>query len=492
MVTFGNLTSGLMQLLDISVLGFTVLGVLVGIIFGAAPGLTATTAIAMFTPMTFKMPMATSFGFLLGIYCGGYYAGSIPAILIRTPGAPGNAATCMDGYPMCEKGQAGKALSLSVVSSCIGGIFSALMLFLFAPLISSFALKFGAPEYFAISIMGMSCIASVSGKDILKGITGAVIGIAISMIGMDSVSGISRFTFGNVQMMGGIALIPGLIGFFALTEVFNKAEKIGIESIGKIVDFKFYKPRFKEYWQSKGILLKSSIIGTIIGAIPGTGPTIAAWMAYNEAKRTSKHPEEFGHGSSEGIIACESSNNAVTGGALIPLMTLGIPGDSVTAILLGALMIQGLTPGPMLLVENFSLLSFFLWILILANIALLAFGLLGTKFFPYILSVPSKILVPFVMVLCVLGTYASGNSFFDVKAVIILGILGYVLLKLGFSMPPLVLGFLLGPIVETNFQRAMIGSNMNPLVFVQSPLSIGILVLTAFITIFMYRRQKKS
>jgi len=278
---FQNLIAGLVQLGDVSVLMFVVIGVLVGIIFGAAPGLTATTAIAMFTPMTFKMPINTSFAFLLGIYCGGYYAGSIPAILIRTPGAPGNAATCIDGYPMCEKGEAGKALTLSVVSSCIGGIFSALMLFLFAPIISKFALKFGAPEYFAVSIMGMTCIASVSGKDILKGIVGALIGISISMIGMDSISGISRFTFGNLQMMAGISLIPALIGFFALTEVFSKAEKIGNDPIGKITNFKFHKPKFVEYWENKWLLLESSLIGTIIGAIPGTGPTIAAWMAYN-------------------------------------------------------------------------------------------------------------------------------------------------------------------------------------------------------------------
>lgn len=481
-----------MQIMDLSVLAFAFMGVVVGILFGAAPGLTATTAIALFTPMTFKMPINDSFAFLLAIYCGGYYAGSIPAILIKTPGAPGNAATVIEGYPMAEKGQAGKALSLSAGSSFIGGILSAFTLFLLAPFITEFALKFGSPEYFAVCMMGLACIASVSGKDLIKGVTGAIIGILISSIGMDSISGISRFTFGNIQMMGGVALIPALIGFFALTEVFSKTEGIGRDSVKKITEITNFIPRFMDYWPYRWTIIKSSIIGIIIGAIPGTGPTIASWMSYNEAKRTSKNPELFGTGSPEGVIACEVSNNAVTGGALIPLMTLGLPGDSVTAILLGALMIQGLSPGPMLLVEHFDLLSFFLWVLIVSNTALLILGLIGSRYAPYILKVPMQILVPFIMVFCVAGTFAVNNSYFDVKAAIILGILGFILSKFHFSMPPLVLGFLLGPLIELNFQRAMISSQMNPLVFVQSPLSIVIWAMTIFFTVFMYRRQKSS
>jgi len=487
-----NFTSGFIQVLDPSVLLFCVLGVIVGIIFGAVPGLTATTGVAMFTPMTFGMPMSSSFAFLLGIYCGGYYAGSIPAVLIRTPGSPGNAATCLDGYPMCKKGQAGRALSLSVTASCIGGIFSAMCLFFFAPIISNMALKFGPAEYFAIALMGMTCIASVSGKDLIKGVIGALIGINISMIGMDSISGVSRFTFGHVRMMSGVSLVPALIGLFALTEVLSKTEKIGQDDIRNIDSFNFHLPNFKEYWSIRWALFKSCVIGTVIGAIPGTGPTIAAWMAYNEAKRSSKNPEEYGHGSAEGIVACESSTNATTGGALIPLLTLGIPGDSVTAVLLGALMIQGLTPGPMMLRENFGILSFFLWILIIANFIMLFLGLFGSKFFPYILAVPSKILFPFVIVLCMLGSFSSANSFFDLKAVVVIGVLGYVLLKLGFTMPPLVLGFILGPIIESSFQRAMIGSNQNPLIFISSPLSIGIYSFTIVITAMMYLRQKRD
>ncbi|MDR2005718.1 MAG: tripartite tricarboxylate transporter permease [Acidaminococcales bacterium] len=484
-----NVIQGFGQMANPGILAFCVAGALIGVVFGAIPGLTATTAIAMFTPMTFKMSLETSFAFLLGIYCGGYYAGSIPAILIRTPGAPGNAATCLDGYPMCEQGKAGKALSLSVVSSCIGGLFSSLMLFLFAPLVSSMALRFGAPEYFAVALMGMTCIISVSSKDLVKGVAGALIGVVISMIGMDSISGMPRFTFGSVRMMAGVSLIPALIGFFALTEVFGKTEEIGRNKKMNVIDLSFHRPVFMEYWAVKWNLFKACVIGTVIGAIPGTGPTIASWLAYNEAKRTSKNPEQFGKGSSEGIIACEASNNAVTGGALIPLLTLGIPGDSVTAILLGALMLQGLTPGPMMLMENFGILAFFLAVLFVSNIVMLIAGLFGSKFFPYILAVPSKILIPFVMVFCLVGTYASSGSFFDLKAVVAIGILGFALQKMKFTMPPLVLGFLLGPILENNFQRAMLASNNNPLVFVQSPLSVGILLLTAILTVVLYRRQ---
>lgn len=483
--------SSFMDVLNFDCLLWIALGTLIGIVFGAAPGLTATTAVALFTPITFYMPLNISLSFLMGMYCGGFYAGSIPAILINTPGAPGNAATVMDGYPMAKNGQAGRALSVSVTSSYIGGTLSAFALLVFAPIIAKIALKFGAPEYFAVAVLGLVCIAGVSGRSIVKGIAGATIGMFLSTIGMDPIDGLPRFTLDSVYLMGGIALIPALVGLFAITEVLSKVDKMDDENNKVITQISGIMPHFSEYWHNKWLILKSSIIGILVGAVPGTGPTIASWMAYNEAKRSAKDPEKYGTGIPEGVMATEASNNAVTGGALIPLLTLGVPGDTVTAVLLGALMIQGLTPGPMLLTEHYDLVAFLLWILIFANIVMLLMGLLSSKFAPYILKIPVKILMPIVCVLCITGGYAANNSFFDAAMVIVIGLGGYILMSFGFPVAPVVLGLILGPIIEPNMRMALIGSGLNPFVFISTPLSAGLLVL-AFVLVWVMNRRGRG
>lgn len=461
LTTFQAIPGAFLEVCSPEIICWIFLGVILGIIFGAAPGLTATTAVALFTPVTFYMPFDTSLGLLMGIYCGGFYAGSIPAILIKTPGAPGNAATVLDGYPMAQQGRAGAALTYSIVASWIGGTISAFALLIFAPLIGMIALKFGAPEYFAIAVLGLVCISGVSGESMIKGIAAAIFGMLLGAVGMDPIWGITRFTFDNVYLMGGVALIPALVGLFAVTEVLMKAEHCDQNSKGEIAQVKYTPPQWKEYWQYKWLLLKSTVIGIIIGAIPGTGPTIASWISYNEAKRTSKHPEKLGTGVAEGILASESSNNAVTGGALIPLLTLGVPGDTVTAVLLGALMIQGVTPGPTLITEKFDVIAIFLWLLIIANIFMLIIGLIGCRFFPYILRMSVPVLLPIVTVLCVTGGYAVNNSFFDVYMLMFIGIFGMVIAKFGFPIPPIVLGMILGPIIEPNFRRALMASGGN-------------------------------
>lgn len=486
-----TVVSSFMDVLNFDCLLWIALGTLIGIVFGAAPGLTATTAVALFTPITFYMPLNISLSFLMGMYCGGFYAGSIPAILINTPGAPGNAATVMDGYPMAKNGQAGRALSVSVTSSYIGGTLSAFALLVFAPIIAKIALKFGAPEYFAVAVLGLVCIAGVSGKSIVKGIAGATIGMFLSTIGMDPIDGLPRFTLDSVYLMGGIALIPALVGLFAITEVLSKVDKMDDENNKVITQISGIMPHFSEYWHNKWLILKSSIIGILVGAVPGTGPTIASWMAYNEAKRSAKDPEKYGTGIPEGVMATEASNNAVTGGALIPLLTLGVPGDTVTAVLLGALMIQGLTPGPMLLTEHYDLVAFLLWILIFANIVMLLMGLLSSKFAPYILKIPVKILMPIVCVLCITGGYAANNSFFDAAMVIVIGLGGYILMSFGFPVAPVVLGLILGPIIEPNMRMALIGSGLNPFVFISTPLSAGLLVL-AFVLVWVMNRRGRG
>jgi putative tricarboxylic transport membrane protein len=493
---FSAISSSLMQMFDIQVLGWLFLGVLVGIIFGAIPGLTATTAIALFTPMTFGLNFNSAFSFLLAIFCGGLYAGSIPAILIKTPGAPGNAATILDGYPMARSGRAGEALFHSVFSSWIGGTFSALALLFFAPAIAKLALQFGPQEYFSVSLFGLSCIAGLSGKSLAKGIAGGVLGMLFGTVGLDPIDGMSRFTFGQVNLLRGIEIVPALVGLFAVTEVLLKANTIGKEEIVnipqislKLVNILSY---IRLYWHKKILVFKSAVIGTIVGAIPGTGASTASWISYNEARRTTKHPEEFGNGSVDGLISSETANNAISGGSLIPLLTLGIPGDTATAVLLGALTIQGLIPGPMMLVEHFDILALMLWMLMLGNLFMLIFGVWGSKYFPKILSIPQQILMPIILVLCVTGSYAVANSFFDVQIALILGILGFIMVKYEFPLAPLVLGLILGPIMEPNFRRALVANQMNPMIFITSPISLFFLLLTLFTAVMVYRRAKKS
>jgi putative tricarboxylic transport membrane protein len=395
----------------------------------------------------------------------------------------------MDGYPMAKKGQASKALGYSIISSWLGGTISALALLIFAPLIAAIALKFGAPEYFSVAIMGLVCIAGVSGKSIVKGVAGTAIGMFLGSIGMDPIDGLPRFTLGNLNLMGGVSLIPALVGLFAITEVLTTVERAGFNVQDKIIiQSKSVVTSFKDYWQYKAILFKSIVIGIIIGAIPGTGPTIASWISYNEAKRTSRHPNEFGTGIPEGIIASESSNNAVTGGALIPLLTLGVPGDTVTAVLLGAFLIQGLTPGPMLLVERYDIVAILLWTLLFSNAVMLAAGLLCSKYFPLILKIPTKILMPIVSVLCITGGYAVNNSYFDAGMVVIIGFGGYLMLKLGFPMAPIVLGLILGPIIEPNMRRALLGYDSDPTVFFSTPISAGLLISSFMLVYIMNKR----
>lgn len=493
-MSLSSILTGLTTVIAPQCLLWLILGVLIGIIFGAIPGLTAATGVAVFTPITFGMDFAPAFGFLLGLYCGGYYGGSIPAILIHTPGAPGNVATALDGYPMARSGQAGRALSYSVTSSWLGGTFSAFCLLIFANIVARFALQFGAQEYFSVALIGLSCIVGVSGDSMLKGIISGCMGMLLACIGVDPMDGVLRYTFGVSSMMKGVATVPALVGLFALSEAFGKAETTTSTEEGIAGRITGVMPHFKEYWKNKILLLKSAVIGTVIGAIPGTGPTIAAWLSYSEAKRCSKRSEEFGNGSVEGIMACECSNNAVTGGAIIPMVTLGIPGDPVTAILLSALMIQGLTPGPTLITKNPELIATILWILVIGNFVMLLFGLGGAKLFPKLLSIPPKILFPVVMVMCVVGSFAVNNSSFDMWISFGLGIFGYVMIKFGFPVAPMVLGIILGPIMEPNFRRALISSKMDYSTFFTRPLSCVFIILAFTLTFIMYRRthSKKS
>lgn len=458
-----------------------VLGTLAGIIIGALPGLTVNMGIALLLPLTFSFQDMQGILMLLGVYCGAIYGGSISAILINTPGTPASAATIIDGYPMATKlGQPGRALGLSTMASTFGGLFSAVALVIFSPMLAKVAVGLSAPEYFALAVFGISIITSVSSKSIIKGLIGGAIGLLIAVIGLDPMTSQMRFTYGSVYLMGGISFVPVLVGLFAFSQGLQSLEDSFKEQHQK-VDVKLDRilPTMKDFKRVLPTLIRSSVIGTIIGVIPGTGGDIASFISYAEAKRWSKHKEEFGNGSPEGIAAPESGNNAVSGGAMVPLLSLGIPGDGATAIMMGAFMVQGLSLGPLLFKEHPVEVKTIFVGLFVANILMCIFGFGGMKLFVKVLNVPKTVLVPLILVLCVVGAYSVNKSMVDVFVMIGFGLLGYVLLKLDFSMSPIVIGIILGPMAETNFRRALIISNGDASVFYTRPVTLSFLIIAA-------------
>jgi putative tricarboxylic transport membrane protein len=415
--------------------------------------------------------------FLLGLYCGGIYGGSITAILIKTPGTPASAATVFDGYPLMEKGHAGKALDIALVASTVGGIFSALILLFLAPQIARYAIKFGSAERFMLAMFGLSIIATISGKQLFKGLIAASLGLFCTCIGLDPIEGLPRFTFGTDYFLSGINIIPALIGLFAISEIMNKVYVGDVEKQGKI-DFKNERMTWKEFKSTFVDMIKGSAIGTIIGAIPGTGATIASFLSYMEARRVSKNPEEFGKGSIHGIAASEAGNNGVTGATLIPLLTLGIPGDTVTAVMLGALMMQGLTPGPQLFITQGKLMYTLMIGLIFVNIFMLLQGKLFIKGFANIAIVPTTLLSPILVVLCVVGGFSVNNMIYDVFIMLVFAVIGFIILKMNIPLVPIILGIILGTMAEENLRKALILSKGSYLVFIQKPISLLFLIFT--------------
>lgn len=481
LIGFDALAAGASAVFELEILAWILVGVLLGFVFGASPGLTATTGVAIATPLTFGASFESAMALLLGIYSAGYFAGSIPAILINTPGSPGNAATALDGYRMARAGKADLAVSLAIAASVVGGIISIIVLMVAAPNLASFALKFTSIEYFALGLFGLVCVASVSGESIVKGVLGAAIGMLLSTVGIDEVGGMTRFTFGIAEFQGGIPLIPALIAFFAVSEMLMQATSSGVKDAlpaqARSPVSRLPRLLFGHRW----LLAKSSLIGTFIGILPGTGPTIASWIAYGQVggERDETAQRE---GSEKGLVAAESANNAVTGGALVPLLTLGIPGDTVTAVLIGALLIQGIDPGPFFIFEHADLFAQILLILLVAALMTLVLGLGVRSVFPMILRIPARILLPIIAVLCVTGSFAVSHAPFEVGIVAILGTLGYVLSRFGFSMAPIVIGLVLGPIIEVNLRNGLIANDMNFAVFVTRPIS-AVLLLAMIVTV---------
>ncbi|WP_370221701.1 tripartite tricarboxylate transporter permease [Cytobacillus sp.] len=476
----------LTQVFDFQTLTLVFAGVFLGVVFSAIPGLTATMGIALLIPYTFSLPQVPAISMLLGIYIGGMYGGSITAILIRTPGTPSAAATLLDGYPMAAKGQAGKALNYATIGSFVGGIISCFILILIAPQLAAFGLKFGPAEFFALAVFGLSIVGTISGKNVVKGLIVVGVGLLIATVGMDPIGGVARFTFGSINLTSGVSFIPALIGLFAVSQVIKEIEEKVTANTKKKIKYQRERVSLREtfsYWKE---FLRASAIGTFIGIIPGTGTSIATFLSYNESKRFAK-PErrkEYGKGIPEGVIATETSNNAVTGGALIPLLTLGIPGDVVTAVILGGLLIQGVTPGPLLFQNNGPLVYSLFITLIIANVFMLLIGLFAVRFVGKIVDVPKNVLLPIVVTLCFIGSYSLSNNLFDVWVALAFGVIGYLLEKFNYPLPPLILGIILGPIIESNLRRTIIESSGDLSVFFTRPIS-GVFLTIALVS-FLY------
>jgi len=471
----------LSALMDPAVLFSITAGTIVGIIVGAMPGLTATMAVALLIPVTFGMPPLVGLALMGGVYSGGMYGGAISSILLSTPGTPAAAATAFDGYPMTKQGKGGTALTVATWASFWGGIFSTVALLLMAPALAKFSLRFGPPEYFVLAIMGLSSIVTLTKGSMVKGLMSGFLGLVLATIGMDPISGYMRFTFNVVDLYDGIPFMPALIGLFSVSQILDlTAETHIVEDLSDTI------ASIKRSKLPKGLgptITKGSIIGTIVGMLPGAGATIAAFISYNFAKQSSKDSDTFGKGNPKGVAASESANNGCVGGSLIPLLTLGIPGNSVAAALMGGLLIQGLIPGPELFSKYGAMTYGFIISLFIANIIFLVLGLYLAPYFAKVTSTPNALLIPGIAILSVIGSYAINNNMFDVWLMIGFGICGYFLEKGGFSTGALVLGLILGPIVELGFGQALIMSAGSPMIFFERPLCILLWVITLLLMI---------
>lgn len=470
--------AALVDLLSPTMLFLVFSGTFVGIVVGALPGLSATLGVAILLPVTYYLSAAEGMVLLLGIYTGGIYGGSIAAVLLNIPGCPASLMTTLDGYPMAQRGEGGRGIGIATVSSFVGGTVGILALIFTSPFLASTALRFGPCEYASLALFGLSAIVVVVTKSIVKGFIGVCVGLLLATVGMDPMVSVPRFTYGSIELLGGVNYIPVVIGLFGLCEVIAQAvTQEHRNTVRQVVKRVF--PTGSDFSAIMRGFFHPSWIGTLIGALPGAGASIAAIISYNRAVAVSKHPERFGTGIAEGLVACETANNASIGGSMVPLMTLGIPGSSVTAVLLGAMLMHNITPGPMLFVNNPQLVYTVFLGMMFANIAMLVLGLASAKVFPRIVNLPRSVLLPTIALLCTVGAYAMSNSFFDVGLMLVSGLLGFVFKEIGINAGPIILGLILGPIAEANFRGAMELSNGSLLVFVQSPLSAGILFLTA-------------
>lgn len=472
-------------LINVNLIFYIVVGVIVGVIGGCIPGISSTMVLAILIPMTFNLNPVLAMGLLVAAYSSSIAGGSITAILVNIPGTPSNIATGFDGYPMAQKGLAGKAIGLAITSSFFGGVFGVLVLIFFSPIIAKAALAFGSQEYAAIALLGLSLIAFVSQGTMLKGLVGGVIGLMLAVVGSDPITGFHRFTFGQPNLIEGINNVVVMIGMFGLSETIIKLGNKEYLQMTKQKVTRIFVP-FKEFLKLLPTMIRASIIGTLVGAAPAAGPATASIISYAQEKRFSKDSKLFGTGHPPGIVAAEAANNATCGGALIPMLTLGIPGDPMTAILIGALMIYGLRPGPLLFVEQTLFVSSIFVSMFIAQFIMFLVVIVLARYLAKLLKTPGYILYPMISVFCILGTYAIQNSVFDVEIMILAGFFGAMIRKIGVPISCVVLGLILGPIFEENFRRAMVLTNDNLFSFLTRPVSLIIILITLLVTILPF------
>ncbi|NYT84910.1 tripartite tricarboxylate transporter permease [Pollutimonas harenae] len=490
-----NLYVGLATAMAPSMLLAVFIGVTVGVFIGMLPGLTSTMGVALLIPVTFSFPPEIGLALLGGIYLASTFSGSISAILLNIPGTPSAVATCQDGYPMSQQGKAGRAIGLSVYASCLGGLFSTIVLLFMAPALSEFSLMLGAPEYFLLALFGVTIIASLSEGDMLKSMIGGVLGLIISVIGMHPMTGEMRLTFDMPVLYDGLPLVISLIGLYSVPEVISLIT-------GEEKEKKETTSSFAGVWTTlrdtlaQGLnLIRSSIIGTIIGIVPGAGSSIASFIAYDLAKRGSRTPEMFGKGSEEGLVASETANNAVTGGSLVPLLTLGVPGNAVTAVLMGGLIIHGLAPGPALFENTPNIAYGFIFSLFLSNIIFVPVGIFVAKYCVKVILLPREVLAASILALAIIGSYAIRAQVADIGLMLFIGLIGYLFSVFSVSRAPMVLGLVLGAMAESNLSRSMmlVQGDVGALLlqFVTRPFSI-VLLLLCVASVYFGARPAKS
>lgn len=483
------LMDGLIQALAWKPLLFALLGSFLGIVFAAIPGLTVSMGIILLLPFTFHMAGVTAMSLLVGVFVGGMSGGSISAILLNIPGNPAAIVTSLDGHPLAQKGQAGTALGAAFFSSFLGGLFSLFCLATIAPQLADFALNFGAPELAALILLGLCLICGFAQASMSRALVSGLLGLSFSTVGMDPIDSIPRFTFSVVQIQQGVSFLPVMIGLFAVPEIISGMRGSAASPPG-------FSTRLRDLLPAPGSILglwrtlaRSSLIGTAVGLLPGTGSAVAAVLSYNAAQRRSREPESFGAGNLEGVSAPEAANSAMTGGAMIPMLTLGIPGDPVTAVMLGALTIQGLAPGPLLFESHagfvFSIFGSFLVALFLTIIV----ALLGIRLFVQVLRAPPGLLFPGIAVFCVIGAFALQNSFFDVFLMIGFGLLGFFMRKFDYPIMPLLLAIILGPVFEKNARMSLILSDGDPGIFLRKPISLTFLTLALLYLVSVFLRR---
>lgn len=474
------LTQAGIFLSDPMLIGLAISGVVVGIIFGMLPGLSSTMSLAVLLPISFTMSPEAGITFLIAVFSASVYGGSLSAILVNIPGTPGAIVTQMDGYPMARKGQAGQAIGYATIASAFGGVFGWLILVLFASLIVRMATSFQSPEFTALILFGLTMLAYAAPGSMFKGVVGGVFGLLLATVGLDTLTSITRFSFGSTDMMGGIGIIPLAVGLFGMGEVLVNLEG-GVKKLNKAVSISRITDRVLPPWRALRRLvpigIRASIIGVAVGAIPAAGSAIAVVIAYAQEKRMARHPERFGTGIPEGVVAPESANNACVGGALVPMMTFGIPGDTMTAVLMGGLLIHGLRPGPGLFRDHLPFVATVYIALIFAIIVTTILGLAGARLSARVLSIRKPVLLSSVILLCIIGSFSVNNSIFDVWVMLTFGIIGYFMNKGGFPVAPVAFGLVLGPLFEENLRRSLIVNQGDWLVFLRRPISLTILII---------------